>query len=112
MKTSVQQGPLEIAEIVLRVSLLPPSVRSRLAAALARQALEEALRRRYPVDDGIRLPIRPLLVHAQIQDPDFGKRAGVAWLHLTWACHHRPEESDPDLEAVTGLVEEVRKLLG
>ena len=71
-----------------------------------------ALRERFGIAAGARVPLRALLAHARMQAPDLGREADVVWLHLTWACHQRPEEVDPDLATVSSLVEDVRKIIG
>lgn len=102
--------PVEVAHRLMSIDQLPPALRARLGAALARQALEEALLDRYGIQER-RIPRRPLLAFAQTDDPDFGRRASTAWLHLTWATHQRTDEVDPDLGAIRDLVEEVGQLI-
>ena len=102
--------PVEIARRVMSVDRLAPALRARLGAALARQALEDALLERYGIEDR-RIPRRPLLAFAHSHEPEFGRRAATAWLHLTWATHQRTDEVDPDLGAISDLVDEVGQLI-
>jgi len=102
--------PIDLARRLISIDELAPALRARLGAALARQALENALLARYSISDR-RIPRRPLLAFARTCEPDFGARAATAWLHLTWATHQRTDEVDPDLEAIVGLLDEVAILV-
>lgn len=102
--------PVEAARRLVSIDQLAPAVRARLGAALARQALEDALLARYEIEDP-RIPRRQLLAFARTSEPDFGRRASTAWLQLTWATHQRTDEIDPDLRTISDVIEEVGGLI-
>lgn len=109
MANGIWEDPIDVARRLISIDALAPALRARLGAAFARQALEDALLARYGIEDR-RIPRRPLLVFAQTREPEFGRRASTAWLHLTWATHQRTDEVDPDLAAIAELVDEVERL--
>jgi hypothetical protein len=109
-KVTPSEEPIELARKLLAVDAIDPALRARICAAIARQALEDELLSRYGIADA-RIPRRPLLAFARIHSPDFGARASSAWLHLTWATHHRTDEIDPDLRTIADLVDEVTDLI-
>jgi len=87
----------------------------RAAALLARQALEEGLRRFWR-QRGFDLErvhnLRCQLVcFASIHDRALGNRLHQAWLALSHACHHHPYELAPTADELEGWMEAVEALL-
>lgn len=87
---------------------------ARMAAFLARRALEEVIDARC-----IRLDARApratmrsqLLILRALDDPDIGTRAAVAWNRLSNACHLHAYEMQPSVTEVEQLCGVVAGLL-
>jgi len=94
------------------VLTLPRSQGPRVAALLARRALEEL------VDDAVdgRAPgareasMRVKLLCLTVLDPDVGHRASWAWHALSESCHQHAYELDPAPVEVAELVGQVERL--
>lgn len=104
---------LELARVMLDGRRGPSvSQTSRMAALLARQALEEA------VDTlcGLRMrhaSMRSRLLYVRVLvDSRTADRASVAWHRLSHACHHHAFELAPTTFEIRYLVELVSTLVG
>lgn len=101
---------LELARTVLDGRLALSSAQSRMAALLARQALE----------DTVNTLCGPELRHATMRsrllylrvlvDPQIADRAGIAWSGLSRACHHHAYELTPTPDEVRHLMDLVSTL--
>lgn len=102
---------IALAEAVVRAAAMDPGVRTRIAAALARQGLEDDLRDRFPSPNGALVPLRPLFAFARLMDAEYGVDADIVWLQLTWECHERTDDSAPNLQAVESLIADAARLV-
>lgn len=87
---------------------------ARLAAFLARRALEEVIDARCTVLDA-RAPgastRSQLSILRSLDDPDVARRAAVAWHRLSNACHLHAYELQPSVAEVEQLCEVVAQLI-
>jgi hypothetical protein len=91
------------------------SVWSRAAAMLARQALEETLRRYWlRTAPGVeRLSMRAQLscLRAYLTAPALAADVAFAWHALSRATHHHPYELDPTRDELSSLIAATQRLL-
>ena len=103
-----------LAEQILEgVIPMPPNRIPRAAAAVARQALEEAVTAHSArLAEGLQRPtMRSLLIiFRELGDRQTGRTAQVAWDGLSQACHHHAYELQPTTEEVRGLLQLVRRV--
>ena len=104
-----------LAEQILDgVIRLPPGRVPRAAAAVARQALEEAVAARCAglVECLQRPTMRSqLIILRALGDRRVGRTAQVAWEGLSQACHHHAYELRPTTDEVRGLVRLVNEVV-
>lgn len=88
---------------------------ARLAAVLARQALETAVvdRCRAVGADVERASMRSQLVILRaLDDPDLAARAASAWQNLSAACHRHAYELSPSVSEVRTQCESIAAMIG
>jgi len=99
---------LGLAERILDgVIPMPPDRIPRAAAAVARQALEEAVATQCDrLVEGLQRPTMrsQLIILRELGDRQIGGRAQVAWDGLSQACHHHAYDLQPTIDEVRGLV--------
>ena len=99
---------VDLAEQILDgVIPMPPDRIPQAAAAVARQALEEAVATQCALlVGGLQRPTMrsQLIIVRELGDRQTGTTAQVAWDGLSQACHHHAYELQPTIEEVRGLV--------
>ncbi|HZU19332.1 MAG TPA: hypothetical protein VFD01_22390 [Candidatus Dormibacteraeota bacterium] len=102
-------------DLVQRASPATAGLWPRATALLARQALEEGLRRfwrgREPGLAEVQNLRCQLVCFTSLCDRTLGDRVHQAWLALSHACHHHPYELGPTADELQGWMETVEALL-
>lgn len=105
---------LRNAELMLDGKLAAEGQSSRLAAFLARQALEMLVTQRCAAlnaECGSATMASKLVVLRVLDDPDVADAAAIAWNRLSSACHHHAYELSPTVDEVRYLCELVASLI-
>jgi hypothetical protein len=89
---------------------------ARAAALLARQALEDAVRRSWkgPAVGLVECPMTSQLVCLRfyLSNEEVARRTRQCWNELSTACHAHPYELEPTLPELEGWITEIENLLG
>jgi hypothetical protein len=93
---------------------VPAGQRAYLAAALARQTLEETIERlcadRFgPLGHPVTTRSR-LIVLSTVLDPEMMRALEIAWAGLSAACHHHAYELTPTTAEINHLIDIVARL--
>ena len=85
----------------------------RVAAVLARHAIEEALRQywalREPGVERCTWHAQLLCLTVYLSDRDLARETAAAWSDLSRACHHHPYELAPTANELRGLLDVVHR---
>lgn len=88
---------------------------ARLAAVLARQALEMIVDRRcIDIEPGVEdatLKTRLIVLYALAPEDESVRKLDYAWIRLSSACHHHAYELSPTVTEIRGLCESVAGVL-